>query len=178
MAALGPIVDGMSIVASRSHSKSMFDVPDGLILQLADFTASAKGRLNAAFSTNVHVTEHGRVGLCETTRGQFDQHCYHAHRLLFPTDAVDFVSCLAESIVEPIVAASFDEARTLGGHFSEYLYYEEPSGRVHLGLNDESTPRQFFRGIVADAIGQPALRSWRAHPRSEMTSAAAARLNR
>ena len=176
MAALGPVVEGMSIVASRAHARSMFDIPEGLLLELEQFTAMARDRLQQTYGTAVHVTEHGRVGLCETMGDQFDQHCYHAHRLLFPTDGVSFVDALTKSAIKPIQACSFDEARSLGGHLIEYLYYQMPDGRVLLGTNDETTPRQFFRGVVAEAVGQPDLRSWRAHPRPEMADAAAVRL--
>ncbi|CAN5449029.1 hypothetical protein BH10ACT3_BH10ACT3_00140 [soil metagenome] len=176
MAALGPVVEGMSIVASRAHARSMFDIPEELLPELNEFTSMARDRLRRTYDKAVHVTEHGRVGLCEIVSDQFEQHCYHAHRLLFPTDGVSFVDALTQSVIEPIEASSFEDARALGGHLTEYLYYQMPDGRVLLGTNDESTPRQFFRGVVADAVGQPDLRSWRAHPRPELADAAAARL--
>jgi diadenosine tetraphosphate (Ap4A) HIT family hydrolase len=176
IAALGPVVEGMSIVASKAHVPSMFDLSSELFPELAEFTDLATARLTQTFGRSVHVTEHGRVGLCEVTAGQYDQHCYHAHRLLFPTDDVDFLSALGESVIEPLVSDAFPIARALAEHLTEYLYYAGPDGRILVGTNDESTPRQFFRGVVADGVGEPELRSWRSHPRVEMVDSAAGKL--
>jgi len=175
MAALGPIVEGMSIVASRAHVRSMFDVPTELSEALETFSRSAQDHLAETFDTPVHITEHGRVGLCEIQAPRRDQHCYHAHRLVFPTHA-DMASALEASAFEPLQAGSFDDARRIAGHLVEYLYYAAPDGSVAVGTYDGLTPRQFFRGVVADAVGRPELRSWRAHPRYALVDAAAARL--
>lgn len=175
MVALGPIVEGMSIVASRAHAKSMFDLPDELSDGLTAFTRSTQAHLEETFDSPVHVTEHGRVGLCEFSSGRHDQHCFHAHRLLFPTSA-SLSSALQDSVIQPLRATSFAEARQMGGHLVEYLYYEAPDGSILVGSNAESTPRQFFRGVVAGAVGRPELRSWRANPQHDFVNATRERL--
>jgi hypothetical protein len=175
MVALGPVVEGMSIVATRNHIRSMFDVPIDLMGELEIFTRSACRRLEARFQAPVHVTEHGRVGLCEWTNGRHDQHCYHAHRLLFPTQA-DIARALDASTFAPVKASSFEDARRIAGHLTEYLYYEGPDGSVLVGTTDGQMPRQFFRSAVADAIKRPELRSWRMHPQVELLDAAAVKL--
>src|SRR5580698_9505431 len=76
MTALGPIVEGMSIVATRSHVKSMFDVSPRLTQELDSFTIEAKERLAAIYNSPVHLTEHCRVGVCDETRALHDQHCF------------------------------------------------------------------------------------------------------
>lgn len=176
MAALGPVVEGMSIVATREHVRSMFDITDALVSELVEFTEAACSRIEATYGVPVHITEHGRVGLCEVVGDSYDEHCHHAHRLLFPTGA-SLATTLNQSEIAPLVASAFSEARSKGSHLTEYLYYEGPDGQIAVGTNDESTPRQFFRGVVADAIGQPHLRSWRERPRPELVDAAAARLS-
>lgn len=174
MAALGPIVPGTSLLATRAHVRSMFDVSSNELDELEAFTASCRDRLRDAYGLPVHTTEHGRVGLCEMD-GEHDAHCYHAHWLLFPVDAPIGVG-LEASIIDPVAAAGFREARRSAGHLVRYLYYEAPDGQVRVGAEDSSTPRQFFRGVVADAIGRPELRSWRNHPEKGLVDQTAAEL--
>jgi diadenosine tetraphosphate (Ap4A) HIT family hydrolase len=175
MSALGPIVEGMSIVATRSHAKSMFDVSPDLTEQLSSFTCDAKERLASIYNAPIHMTEHGRVGLCEVTRQLHEQHCFHAHRLLFPIK-IDLEEVMKNSAIVPIRADSFDQAREVAGHLVEYLYYESPDGEILVGTSENSTPRQFFRTAVANAIGRPELRSWRTHPEYSLVDDAAAKL--
>ena len=175
MTALGPVVDGMSIVATRSHVKSMFDVSPEFTHELNSFTRTAKERLASIYDVPIHVTEHGRVGLCEETKAMHDRHCFHAHRLLFPVRA-DLADAMTDSVIGPVRADSFDHAREVAGHLVEYLYYESPDGQVLVGASQNSTPQQFFRAVVADSIGRPELRSWRAHPEHELVDDAAAKL--
>lgn len=175
MAALGPVVEGMSIIATKRHTPSMFDVPTELLDELDDFSRLVIRRLSDSFSSPVHMTEHGRVGLCEMQNGQVDEHCQHAHRLLFPC-SVEVPAVLSGSGIDPLRADSFAQAVALGGHLTEYLYYQAPDGVILVGTNEEFTPRQYFRGVFAAALGAPTLRSWRNHPREELVDAAAARL--
>ena len=177
MSALGPVVKGMSIIATVRHTPSMFDVDNGLLSELSSFTDQVCKRMSDRYPAPVHITEHGRVGLCEIDGNGADGHCYHAHRLLFPTEA-DLSGCLEESEIAPLAAQGFAEARKLGAHLVEYLYHESPGGDVRVGTNDESMPRQYFRGVVADAVGKPHLRSWRSYPRTSMVDAAASELAR
>jgi diadenosine tetraphosphate (Ap4A) HIT family hydrolase len=171
MAALGPIVPGTSLIATRGHIGSMFDLDETLVPELDALTRAVKTRLGQVYDMPVHTTEHGRIGLCEV-ESEHDGHCYHAHRLVFPTDA-PIAEGMSGSIISPIVAEDFRQARIVGGHLVQYLYYEAPDGTVQIGAEDSEAPRQFFRGIVADAVGQPELRSWRVHPQIELVDQAA-----
>lgn len=171
MCALGPVVPGTSLLATRKHVPSMFDVDDSRVPELEELSRQAAMRLGEVYGQPVHMTEHGRIGLCEVDTGH-DQHCYHAHRLMF---AIDFniAAQLTMSAITPIRAASFRAARDAGGHLVKYLYHEGPNGTVTLGAEDDDPPRQYFRGIVADAVGAPHLRSWRQHPQVDLVVEAA-----
>lgn len=171
MCALGPVVPGTSLLASREHVPSMFDVDDSQVPELEELSRRAAMRLGEVYGQPVHLTEHGRIGLCEIDAGH-DQHCYHAHRLMFPID-FDIAAQMTMSVINPIRATSFSVARIAGGHLTKYLYHEAPDGAVTLGAEDDDAPRQYFRGIVADAIGAPELRSWRQHPQTTLVIEAA-----
>lgn len=171
MCALGPIVPGTSVLASRKHVPSMFDVENTQITELEDLSRRAAARLSTVYDRPVHITEHGRIGLCEVDTGH-DQHCYHAHRLMFAVD-LDIASQMTTSMIAPIRSDTFTGARDKGAHLVKYLYHQAPDGSVTLGAEDGDVPRQFFRGIVADAIGAPELRSWRDHPQTELVKEAA-----
>ena len=172
---LGPIVEGYSLVASRAHVPSMFDIEDDIVDELETFTRHIAGRLGAVYACSVQITEHGRVGLCSERQDKHEPHCYHAHRLLFPTET-DFREALTESEIEPLAFGSFSEARLAAGHLVEYLYCENLGEEVLVGTYGGSVPRQFFRTAIAKAVGRPELRSWRAYPRPEVVHRARLKL--
>ena len=173
--ALGPVVKGMSIVASTEHTRSMFDVNPTLLPSLLNLTNQAIAHLEEMYKLPVHVTEHGRVGLCEIIGRSYDPHCIHAHRLLFPAN-VDLKTQLSNSDIEPIVVSDFNEAKARAGHLIEYLYYESPAGEISVGAMTEAVPRQFFRSAVAHEIGRPELTSWRTTTGSESLASEAKKL--
>lgn len=174
MCALGPIVPGTSLLVTHSHTPSMFDIDDDWITELDDLTSRAAAGLHDVYGLPIHSTEHGRIGLCGVDSGH-DAHCYHAHRLMFAVD-LDIASHMATSMIEPITTDGFATARAKGAHLVKYLYHQAPDGTVTVGAEDGDAPRQFFRGIVAEAIGAPALRSWREHPDEDLVAKAATAL--
>lgn len=175
MVALGPIVAGMTLIASRDHIESMFDLPVEHMSSLDNIMGRAMRRLTEVFNLPVHITEHGRVGLCEVSGIDYDSHCKHAHRLLFPVD-LELETLLSESIIKPILAKDFQQARSLAGHLVEYLFYQDPTGAISVGAMTIDTPRQFFRGVFANSLGRPELQSWRSFPQEESLNAIAKRL--
>jgi diadenosine tetraphosphate (Ap4A) HIT family hydrolase len=120
MLGYGPIVEGYSLIATREHIPSMLDLDRGVAEALVDFSKRVRDRLSSHYG-NVIITEHGRVGLC--ARGRHEQHCYHAHRLVFPL-ACELVQDLRDhnmsSRAYPNFLAVHDEYR----HAGEYLYFE------------------------------------------------------
>src|SRR5712691_9156922 len=77
----GPIVEGFSVIATRSHIPSMLDLGRESVEGLCDFTSKVRDRLFPHYG-NVIITEHGRIGVC--IQGSHEPHCYHAHRLVIP----------------------------------------------------------------------------------------------
>jgi len=163
---LGPLVEGYSLIASRAHIPSMFDLSDSQATELETFGATVQARLTKHWSPCV-VTEHGRVGLCLESSGSHDEHCFHAHQLVFP-GAPDFSSCLSDSTFRPIEAQSFTQARAVAGHLTEYLYYQRSDGSALVGHAAGHQGRQFFRRAIAEMVLHPEWQSWQAYPRLEV----------
>lgn len=168
---LGAIVEGFTILATRDHVPSMFDLDAGKLEEFLDFSERVRCRISNLWAPAV-VTEHGRIGLCGSDRPRkHEGHCFHAHQLLFPGMG-GLVSALDASAFEPIVANSFLEARQSAGHLREYLYCEEPDGVVLVGHAPARLRRQFFRSAAASQVGHPEFSDWRLHPRLDIIDAA------
>ena len=170
----GPVIEGYSLIATRSHLPSMFDLPDSQVAELQAFKLDVREMLGQLWSSAV-ITEHGRVGLCTESSAGHETHCFHAHQLVFPSVG-DFSDCLDASVFNPIRAQTFADARASAGHLTGYLYYEWPDGSALVGNASAEAGRQFFRGAVAHRLGHPEWQSWQAHPRLDVVWAARRRL--
>jgi diadenosine tetraphosphate (Ap4A) HIT family hydrolase len=175
MLGLGPIVPGYSLVATREHIPSMFDLDDAQATELVEFNSLIADRLETSFGRHVLSTEHGRVGMCVDERGAHEPHCYHAHRLVFPA-GVDIAHCLVDSEIEALPFESFAAARLGASHLTSYLYLEQSTGEVLVGTYSERAPRQFFRRAVATELGVPELADWRERPGVDAIEFARSRL--
>lgn len=83
LAGLGPVVDGYSILAAKSHIRSMADLPNSLRKQRDLLVQNLAGQLSQKYGSCL-VTEHGRMAACVEDADGHDAHCFHAHFLLFP----------------------------------------------------------------------------------------------
>jgi diadenosine tetraphosphate (Ap4A) HIT family hydrolase len=161
----GAVVEGYSLIATKRHIPSMFDIPDELALELNEFTGAIRTQLARLYGPSV-ITEHGRIGLCELLSSH-EPHCFHAHRLVFPVE-VDLMGALVAAKFKPRTHKNFNEARMASGDLNEYLYYERPDGVCVVTNAHGCLQRQFFRRAVASSLGQPELGSWRLHPRLDV----------
>ncbi len=171
---LGPIVEGYSLIATKDHVPSMFDLDDHLAKEFREFSAQVTEIISRLWGPPV-ITEHGRIGLCIKKQRRHESHCMHAHQLLFP-GVPPFDNCMEASLIEPIIADGFESARRMASHLTEYLYYEAPGGRVLIGNAPAHLRRQFFRAGAANAIGRPEFQSWNEHPRLDVVASAQSRL--
>jgi diadenosine tetraphosphate (Ap4A) HIT family hydrolase len=165
----GAVVEGYSLIATKEHIPSMFDIRDELVPELNDFTAAIRTRLARLYGPSV-ITEHGRIGLCELMSNH-EPHCFHAHRLVFPVD-VDLSSVFVDARLRGRTHQNFDAARRASRELNEYLYYERPDGVCAVADAQGCTQRQFFREAVASRLGRPELKSWRLHPRLDVVDRA------
>lgn len=161
IAGLGPVLQNYCLIASKPHVKSLADFilqcPEG-IDELVRYRTILERHLGP-----ILLTEHGRVPLCRDDLDQHEQHCHHAHALLFPT---------ARSITQ--TAASFyrvsknftrmEDALRFAASAENYLLIS-PSLESFIVLTDSlGAPRQLTRSLVAHAIEANHLADWRVFP--------------
>jgi hypothetical protein len=172
---LGPLSAGYSLIASRAHSPSMFDLSVAEAHELADFTREVRSRLEQYYGPSV-ITEHGRVPPClgEALR-RHEPHCLHAHRLVFPgVPDLDLSAVLPASRVRRF--DSFLNAKLVHRDSGQYLYAEDPDGTCEVASVCGGVSRQFFRRLVASRLGIYEYADWQLHPRYELVAQARKRL--
>lgn len=164
----GPIREGYSIIATTLHKRSMLDLSASEQSELLTFQERVQSILRPKFGPTV-ITEHGRVPVCtQTTSGGHEQHCLHAHRLVF----TGFKS-LQNIRHLPGVQWTEMERDSPGDPTSgHYLYYEDDDGHVEIGVPTGAIPRQLFRNLAALQAGSPELADWRTHKGQETIDAA------
>jgi hypothetical protein len=165
----GAVVEGYSLIATKQHIPSMFDIPDELVSELNGFTAVIRTRLGRVYGPSV-ITEHGRIGLCELMSSH-EPHCFHAHRLAFPVE-VDLSRIFVDAQLQGTTYQNFATARIASKDLREYLYYEGPDEVCAVANAHGCTQRQFFREAIASRLGRPELKSWRLHPRFDVVERA------
>jgi hypothetical protein len=175
MLSLGPIVEGLSLLATESHMPSMLDLSIEDSERLCEFTFRVRHLLRSHYG-EVVATEHGRVPPCEyLDMGGREAHCFHAHRVLFPL-SVDLGHTMYDHGLRVEEYSSFVEARHRFAREGEYLYYERADGSCLIAAAPKRLVRQFFRYKVAECVGHPEFASWREYPRLGIVEAARARL--
>ena len=172
MLGVGAIMEGYSIIATKEHIPSMLDLSDKDLVLLSSFTLSVRGLLMPHYGP-VIITEHGRVPVCNGN-GDDKQHCFHAHRLVFPMrcdipDIFDALDCKEQAFPD------FVDGYTKFDWENEYLYYEKTDGSCVFAIAIDPR-RQYFRFRVSSFLGRPELGDWEKYPRLEMVEAAKKRL--
>jgi len=165
----GAVVEGYSLIATKHHIPSMFDISAELVPELNDFTAAIRTQLGRLYGPSV-ITEHGRISLCEIVSSH-EPHCFHAHRLVFPVE-VDLMGALVAAKLQPRTHQNFNAARVASTQLNEYLYYERSDGVCVVADAHGCLQRQFFRGAIATSLGRAELKSWRRYPRLDIVERA------
>lgn len=175
MFALGPIAEGHTLIATEHHGASILDLDAGAAENLMQFINAVRAVLRPLYG-EVVVTEHGRVPLCEITRGKgHEEHCFHAHMHLLP---IQFDPLVGFSNIGARVSAyaSLRQAHSSTRFKGEYLYFERTDGSCLVAEAPRRLPRQFFRSLAAVAVGHPEYASWRRFPRLDVVEAAVLRV--
>jgi hypothetical protein len=172
---LGPLCEGYSLIATRVHTPSMFDVSASEADELAAFTREVRLRLEPHYGPSL-ITEHGRVPPClDQLLRTYEPHCLHAHRLVFPgVPDLDLATSVPQLRVEDF--SSFLNAKFAFRDQGQYLYAEGHDGSCQLAAVGGAVPRQFFRTIVASRMGTPERADWQAHPGHNLVAQARERL--
>jgi len=172
MLGLGPITEGYSLIATAQHVRSLIDLTAEQAAELVSFTEEVRTQLRQFYGPVV-VAEHGRVPPCEVDEesGAREQHCFHAHRLVFPVET-DLTAAMRSAA---LTVQEFPDFLTCWREFSwpdEYLYFERADGTCAIASAPLPVARQFFRTRIAEVLGRPEFASWRLHPRLEVVEAA------
>jgi hypothetical protein len=168
---LGPIGEGYSLIATREHAPSMFDLDADDAAELVEFTGEVRSRLGELYGPCV-IAEHGRVSPCIAPAvRRHEPHCLHAHRLVFPGHGhVDL-----DGIAPWLRAERHDSFELAGRQFTwpgQYVYVEQADGTCEVAGIRRPLPRQFLRAVVAAEQGRPELADWRSFPGRERLAAA------
>lgn len=159
MLGIGPVVEGYTILSTKNHIRSMFDMPSDQMQEFHDFRRKVLDLLARLYGM-VIITEHGRVPMCDFYDLNRESHCYHAHQLLFPIN-IDLVTDLMPAFPNKVETyRNFNEAQQSCTSLGEYIYYES-SNRVCYVVQNVQCPRQYFRILVAEKIGHIERVDWR-----------------
>lgn len=176
MLGVGPIGEGYSLIATKSHEQSMFDLTPDDAEQLTRFTADVRDRLRPLYG-ECALGEHGRVALCVGQAAvEHEPHCMHAHRLVFPgLNYLPLAAVTPGATVEPY--GSFSEAYRSFKPSGQYLYAESADGSCEVAEMPRPVPRQQLRRLAANLRGEPPCNSdWVKHPKPELVNDAKAQL--
>jgi hypothetical protein len=175
MLGLGPLTEGYSLLATRSHTPSMLDLPHADAKLLCEFSELVRQHLRPHYG-EVIITEHGRIPACvHRDKGPREAHCFHAHRLVFTADE-DLSGYLNGCGLEVNEYSSFMDFRRRFDWQGEYLYYERADGTCLAAAAPYRLVRRFFRHKMAEHLGTPELADWTEFPRLKVVEAARSRL--
>lgn len=164
MVGLGPITTTYALIVAKTHVRSMADLALEN-LQIAGELMQLKRSLEKAAGPLL-MTEHGRVPICRTSGDYHDQHCFHAHTLLFscPTGIItEARSYYAKAKKFEDLKEALDYAATT----SSYLLISESWNQYYILSEPLNAPRQLARTLVAIKSGHPNLADWRSNPRRD-----------
>lgn len=175
LAGLGPIVDGYSLIAAKAHVRSMADLPAELHPDLDFFVNMVRSRLTKKYGSCL-ITEHGRMGICVEDADGFDEHCLHAHFLVFPgaSDISEVArTYFGNSQIFGDLATALFQARLCE---EEYVLVSPTPEQVTVFSKPLNIPRQLARYLVAHCSDAMHLADWRSHPNLEQARSIAGEL--
>lgn len=175
MVGLGPLSPLYCIFATLAHSRSMSQAIQSCPQVALEFEIFRQ-RLEHLHGP-VIISEHGNVPVCRDGGDQHEQHCFHAHFLVFGStiDIRDRLSTyfrLADhfcNLTEALRNVRSNETYVLlSPSANEFSLYREP-------LN---VPRQLVRMLVAHSLDEMHLADWRDAPNRELAEKRATELRR
>lgn len=164
MPSVGALVEGHVLLCPREHLRSLAEVEDrSRLLQSVDHV---RRELRNVADAPIQGFEHGNASSGEKVACTVE----HAHLHMFPgrPDLWPLVRDVVEWIDMPDMAQIADFT-----HGREYVAYLSDAGqwRVTMGSEDRRLPSQWFRQVLATAIGHPGMWNWRENPNAQLTAA-------
>lgn len=175
MVGLGPITETYVILSALNHTRSLAD----LHLQKPEATEELI-EMRAALEDlegPLLMTEHGRVPVCRDDGDQHEQHCFHAHALLFGTSA-DISEQAASYYSKHQEYECLSDALEFAATTDHYLLISPANDRYLILAGPLNAPRQMTRTLVALAEDVGELADWRLSPRPDIAAEMAERIRR
>lgn len=173
MVGLGPITRTYVILSARDHIRSLADMhlqnPEatGELLRMRYSLEDSEGPLL--------MTEHGRVPVCRDDGDLHEQHCFHAHALLFRSSA-NILEPAASYYSEHREFETLNEALNFAATTDHYLLISPANHQYVVLAGPLNAPRQLTRTLVALAEGVGELADWRDRPRRDIAREMADRI--
>ncbi|TCP85035.1 hypothetical protein C8J31_1071 [Rhizobium sp. PP-CC-2G-626] len=165
MVGLGPLTSTFCLMGCRTHERSLADLAltdPGAIRELEKFRLQMQSHFG-----DLLLTEHGRVPICRDDGDDHEQHCFHAHCLLFKCtgsveeDASTYYSDMNEF-------TNLQAALKFAASHEQYLLISPSPSRVLVLSEPLNAPRQLVRHLVAIRDGNAHLADWRDAPNYEL----------
>jgi diadenosine tetraphosphate (Ap4A) HIT family hydrolase len=164
---LGAFVEGYSLLVSKDHTRSIYDLPSDLREEYFHEKKYLKELIFRNYGPSV-IFEHGRVRSCTLEDEEtHDDFCFHAHQHFTPV-SIDITNEFQDTnspfrkIHKGL--SIFDIEETLLKQDMEYLFFENTSGIATVYTVEGKCPRQYLRYLVAKSIGKPHLSNWKKYP--------------
>jgi hypothetical protein len=123
------------------------------------------------------MTEHGRIPVCSDDRRRHEEHCYHAHALLFPT-SISIEQEASSYYMKAKTFSSLSKALNYARSTENYLLISPHPARFEILSGPLSAPRQLARTLVAHKHDVLERADWRACPLAEEALRNAVRLRK
>jgi diadenosine tetraphosphate (Ap4A) HIT family hydrolase len=171
---LGPLVDGYTVVGSKSHFRSVADLPLDELAPFSRFATNLRNKLSSKFGSCL-ISEHGRLPVCDYVAGRTESHCYHAHFLMFPC-APRVEDTAARHFDSVHKFSTLENALAMARQSHEYLLLSPVPSDFYVMIGCNDLPRQFARTLVASSIDRPEQADWKAFPCEDDATRIAAEL--
>lgn len=149
------------MIATADHIQSFAD----LFLEDQTIAHSVEGirQKLESHGRKLLMTEHGRVPVCKEDGEEHDQHCFHAHFLLFETER-DIEKLASSYFLNHRVFGNLSAALEFSATEENYHLLSPSNERYFVFSNPLNVPRQFFRLLVAASEGETEKADWRQYP--------------
>ena len=170
----GALVEGWLLIVPREHHYCAGAFSDELLSEFQLFRQEVQQTLESTYGPIV-AFEHGPAHSGRPAGCGVD----HAHVHLLPWTGA-FADAVKRYGNDEFTWERVDGIEALSAIHSsnrDYLYYEEATGEARIAASG-AIPSQFFRRIVASAIGQSELYDWKQHSGIQQVRATVEKLRR
>lgn len=162
MLSLGPIVEGYAVITSRAHHNCCASMPPEELGELRTIQLAISAAQCEVYGSSLYF-EHGRSGAC-VPEGHGEDHCFHAHLHVVPTE-LDLFNCVSAEYTLEIMPTWSEWSSNYSRTGSPYIAVQAgEQEEVGVATDPAALPRQYLRTRLAELAGEPHLADWQAFP--------------